>query len=222
MLRIPKGPPPSALTSWQATPGADWGSLPAADKDAVRAALLNDQGHLCAYCQRRIPARGLGVKVEHWQAQSTGDDSLRWANLLGVCPGDESVETGSPRGERHCDTSRGDAPLFLHPIEGRGPSSRDHLSYSAEGEVTPRDTPARVAVRADITALNLNAARLRRERRVVYDELKRRLEKADWSTKALRDEHRAARIEPGTRALPQCEVVRYHLARWARRRGQTL
>lgn len=68
----------------------------------------------------------------------------------------------------------------------------------------------------------MNAVRLRRERRIVYDELKRRMEKGGWTLKAARDEHAATRIEPGVRALPQCEVVRYHIERWARQRGWAL
>lgn len=107
------------------------------------------------------------MKVEHWRAQSSGEDDLRWTNLLGVCPGDERLETGAHHGERHCDTSRGDQTLFLHPVEGQGPSPRDHLRYSASGEVSPKDTARQRSVSADIEALNLNAARLRRGRRGV-------------------------------------------------------
>jgi uncharacterized protein (TIGR02646 family) len=222
MLRFAKGAQPSVLVGWQATPNAGWDSLSATDKDAVREATLRDQGHLCAYCQRRIPTRDGRMKVEHWLAQSGGKDVLRWSNLLGVCLGDERAETGSLQGERHCDTSRGDAVLFLHPVEGQGPSPRDHLRYTAGGEALPKNTPQESFVRGDIDALNMNAARLRRERTVVYDELKRRLDRAGWNAKALRDEHRACRIEPGVRASPQCEVARYHIERWARHRGLEL
>jgi uncharacterized protein (TIGR02646 family) len=222
MLRYPKGPSPSVLPGWQATPHASWDSLPADDKDQVRDAILRDQGKLCAYCQRRIPTGDNRMKVEHWRAQSGGSDMLRWNNLLGVCLGDESAETGSLKGERHCDTARGDAPLFLHPVEGQGPNPRDHLAYSAEGEVRPKDSPLRSTVQRDIDTLNLNAVRLRRERRVVRDELWRRLEKVGWTAKALREEYRAAHVQPGVRAPAQCEVVRYHVERWARKRDLLL
>jgi len=222
MLRYAKGPTPSVLPGWQATPHATWDSLPGNDKDGVRDAILRDQGRLCAYCQRRIPSSDGRMKVEHWRAQSGGSDMLRWTNLLGVCLGDETTETGSLKGERHCDTSRGDVALFLHPVEGQGPSPRDHLTYSAEGEVRPKDSPLKKSVKSDIDALNMNAVRLRRERRIVRDELSRRLERAGWTAKALRDEHRAAHLQPGVRAPAQCEVVRYHVERWARQRDLTL
>lgn len=222
MLRYSKGAGPQVLTGWQATPNADWESLSAADKDKVRDAILRDQGRLCAYCQRRIPTRDERMKVEHWQAQSAGKGKLRWSNLLGVCLGDERAETGAPKGERHCDTARGNAALFLHPVEGCGPSPREHLKYTSQGQVLPRETPQQDAVGGDIEALNLNAGRLRRERRVVYEALRERLEKAHWTSKALRDEYKAARIEPGVRAVTQCEMVRYHLEKWARQRDLKL
>ncbi|MEP7119649.1 MAG: retron system putative HNH endonuclease [Byssovorax sp.] len=222
MLRYPKGAGPKVLIGWQATPNADWESLSGEDKDHVRAAILRDQGRLCAYCQRRIPTRDEQMKVEHWQAQSGGKDKLRWSNLLGVCLGDERAESGAPKGELHCDTSRGNAALFLHPVDGSGPSPREHLKYTSQGQVLPRDTPQQDVIGGDIKALNLNAVRLRRERRVVYEALWDRLEKAGWTPKALRDEYEATRIEPGVRAVPQCEVVRYHVVKWARKRDVEL
>ena len=223
MLRYVKGAAPTqVLAGWQATPNASWESLSGADKEKVREALLRDQGRLCAYCQRRIPTRDDRMKVEHWRAQSGGKDKLRWSNLLGVCLGDEKVETGVPEGEQHCDTARGDAALFLHPVDGEGPNPLDHLTYTAEGKVIPKDTPNQRAVQEDIDALNMNAARLRRERKVVFDELWRRLERAGWDPRALRDEYRAAQLQPGVRAVPQCEVIRHHVRRRAQKNGVKL
>lgn len=224
MLRYPKGAAPRVLKGWQATPGADWESLSAADKDQVRDALLRDQGHLCAYCQRRIPSADGRMKVEHWQAQATGQNKLRWSNLLGVCLGDAAAETGAATKERHCDTARGDAKLFLHPVEGQGPSPREHLRYTPTGEVRALEDKPELSerVQADIHALNLNAERLRRARRAVYDALCEHLDKYGFSKSALAAELRAASIEPDVRASEHCEMVRYHLRRWARKQGVDL
>ncbi len=227
MLRYTKGAAPKVLTGWQATPGADWDSLSAAEKDEVRSALLRDQGHLCAYCQRRIPTKDGRMKVEHWHAQSAEEEkkgTLRWLDMLGVCLGDEAQETGAKTGERHCDTARGDATLFLHPVAGRGPDPRPHLRYMPEGEVSPSPQAAgvREAVGSDIHALNLNARRLKRERRVIYDTLRAHLEQHGFTKAALSAEYKAAGIQPGVRTPPQCEVVRYHLQRWARKQNVEL
>lgn len=225
MLRFPKGPAPKkVLTEWQATPKANWNSLHGADKDEVRDATLRDQGHLCAYCQRRIRSSDKYMKIEHWHAQSGGEGMLRWHNLLGVCLGDERKESGIEDGELHCDTVRGDAKLFLHPVEGQGPNPQEYLRYTSEGEArTAREkTEVAKAVQGDIDALNLNARRLRRARTVVCDELRRRLDRAKWGVGALRAEYRAAAILPGSKAPEQCEVVRYHIRRWARQKNVEL
>jgi uncharacterized protein (TIGR02646 family) len=236
MLRFSKGVTPPVLAGYQATPNAGWASVRAADKDTLRKALLGAQGHLCAYCQRRIRnpredkqgERNAGgeMKVEHWLAQSGGKDALRWQNLLGVCPGDESKETGAVvKGERHCDTARGSAALYLHPVEGEGPNPCDFLAYTTEGKVqTAKHKRAshENQVRGDIGSLNLNARRLCRARVEVILALKRRLEKAQWTASALRKEYCAASLQPGELGMVQCEVVRYHLRRWARQQNVML
>jgi hypothetical protein len=56
----------------------------------------------------------------------------------------------------------------------------------------------------------------------VYEVLKQRLDKAGWCEGALRSEYQAASVLPGVRALPQCEVIRYHLRRWARKKRMAL
>lgn len=164
------------------------------------------------------------MKVEHWQAQSTGQNQLRWRNLLGVCLGDAAIETGSAAKEQHCDTSRGDAKLFLHPVEGEGPSPREHLRYTPTGEVRASENKPELSerVQSDISALNLNANRLRRARLAVFDALCERLDKDKFSKAALAAELRAASIEPNVPASEHCEMVRYHLQRWARKNGWDL
>ncbi|MRG91944.1 retron system putative HNH endonuclease [Polyangium spumosum] len=225
MLRFAKGAAPKVLTGWQATPGADWESLSATHKDDVRDALLRDQGELCAYCQRRIPTKDGYVKVEHWHAQSAEEEAkgtLRWLDMLGVCLGDEAQETGAKEGERHCDTARGNKKLFLHPVAGRGPDPREHLRYTSEGEVLPSTGTSSARVQSDIDALNLNATRLKRARREIFDALRERLDKRKFTTAALNAEYKAAGIQPGVQSPTQCEVVRYHLRRWARQKNVEL
>ena len=223
MLRFVKGPQPHALTEWQATPAADWSSLRSED---FWPEILADQSHLCSYCQRVIPmkvATGPRMHVEHWTPQASGERSLEWGNLLGVCPGDESAETGIPRGERHCDTSRGAAALFLHPVAGRGPSPLDHLAYTTEGEaVAAKTSGAADRVSADIEALNLSAERLMRGRISVYSSLKGWLDRKGWTESNLRRAYRDFEAERGARRPAYAEVARYYLRRWARKQNVTL
>jgi uncharacterized protein (TIGR02646 family) len=216
MLRFAKGPQPPGLTEWQATPLASWDDVPSG---SLWPALLADQGHLCAYCQRRL--RDDEPKVEHWHPQSSGERDRQWTNLLAVCSGRTVNEKGRP--EPHCDVSRGDQPLFLHPVHGQGPDPCAHLKYSREGECVAVPDRANVdRVKADITALCLNAWRLKRGRKVVLDTLRDALERESFSTHALRREYRRHALVRGQSAPEHAEVVRYHLRRWARQKNLTL
>ncbi len=227
MIRYVKGPAPARLTSLTATPGIDWDGLGADDKQPLREALVRDQGALCAYCQRRIaaaiePATGRSrMKIEHWAARSDhGEDrQLAWSNLLGVCLGGAPAtsDAGPSPIVRHCDESRGARPLFLHPVDGQGPDPRTHLRYGKDGNVEPAPD---ARVEADIVALNLRAARLRRGRAAVLDALWDRLRREDFSTAALRRVARQHRIVAGETAPEHAEFVRYHVLRKLRQRGE--
>jgi len=151
MLRYQKGLEPEELKKMRSTPGSSYGSLGAIDRDAIRAALVRDQGALCAYCQRRIHASSEAMEIEHWLSRSQhSDQQLNWNNMLGVCKGISRV---GGREQRHCDEIRGDRPLFLDPLEGSGPNPRGHLKYDAQGGVRSDDPRAQ----QDIHVLNLDS-----------------------------------------------------------------
>src|SRR5688500_15632769 len=133
MLRFTKGREPVALAGWRSTPNATWDSGDGSTKDACRRSLSREQGGLCAYCQRRIRADEMAegvptMHVEHWEPRSTGEMQLTWSNLLGVCNGVSGTA-------RHCDAARGDRPLFLHPVEGKGPDPRSFVQYHGDGRI---------------------------------------------------------------------------------------
>lgn len=228
MIRYEKGPAPPRLTALTATPGMTWDGLGADDRQPLREALVRDQGGLCAYCQRRIsggldPATGQPLmKIEHWAARTVDPTrQLAWTNLVGVCTGGApgAPDTGPGPIERHCDVSRGAQRLFLHPVEGQGADPRQHLRYTKRGDVDA--TPSDSRVESDIVALNLRAARLRRGRAAVFDEVFARLTRARFSTQELRRIEGANRIHPGTTTPEHAEFVRYHIRRWLHRRGES-
>ena len=226
MICYAKGPPPARLTALAATPGMTWAGLGADDRDPIRTALVRDQGGLCAYCQRRITAdedpatRRSQMKIEHWIPRAgSADHHLTWSNLLGVCLGvsREPADRPPDRMTRHCDTSRGDHKLFLHPVQGQGPDPREHLRYTQAGVMEAAKPDARVD--GDISALNLNARHLVRARKEVLDELRRQLERAEFATSELRRIAHAHRIS-GTRVPEHPELVRYYVRKKLRSRGE--
>jgi uncharacterized protein (TIGR02646 family) len=230
MIRYVKGPPPPRLTELAATPDMTWDGLGAADRDPLRAALVRDQASLCAYCQRRIKADRSRIKIEHWIARSASTEHhLTWSNLLGVCLGEADAEP-SPRSEvhraptnrkeLHCDTSRGDRALFLHPVQGQGPDPIAHLRYTKDGRVEAEAQDGQARVRADIETLNLNAWRLVRGRKAILDALWKRLTRAGFEVGQLRKQEQAHRVTAGTEAPEYAEFVRFHLRKKLRQLGE--
>jgi uncharacterized protein (TIGR02646 family) len=189
--------------------------------------LIRDQCGLCAYCQRRIAAQedpGTGrsrMKIEHWIPRAASEDHhFTWSNLLGVCPGSSGdAPEAATRGKTlHCDASRGDRRLFLHPVQGRGPDPREHLrSVYQDRQRGARHPDARVE--ADITTLNLNARRLVRGREAVLEAAWERLERAGFAIGELRRLDHTHRIVPGTAVPEHAEFLRYHLRRKLRSLG---
>jgi uncharacterized protein (TIGR02646 family) len=233
MIRYAKGQAPRQLTALAATPRMDWDGLGAADRTPIRAALVRDQGWLCAYCQRRISADENAqtgrsqMKIEHWLPRNpagsnpragTTDHHFLWSNLLGVCLG-VSSDPGAPSVRiSHCDTSRGNADLFLHPVDGQGPDPRDHLRYTHAGKVEPANPDSRVE--ADIRELNLNAPQLQRGRREALDEIRRRLERSGFATSDMKRIAHEYQISPGMRMPEHAESVRYYVLKKLRSRGE--
>lgn len=155
MLRIQKGPPPACIAELHRTPGATWQSVSGEQKDAMRRALLAEQGNLCAYCMGRITNDRARCTVEHWRPRSDpGTDPFHWPDLLAVCDGG----SGRPRTEQHCDTYRGDATLTLHPAHP-GQDVEEQVHYILDGRLEC----------ADADALHLNYWRLRENRRKIQD-----------------------------------------------------
>jgi uncharacterized protein (TIGR02646 family) len=177
----------------------------------MRLATCRDQGELCVYCERRIrPIEG-STYIEHWQARSTGEGVFRWTNLLGVC-------SGGSGDVQHCDRARpANTELFLHPVEGLGPSPRRYLKYLAGGELAPTDS-APAEVKRDIKYLHLNAEPLKRARSVVFDSLRSVLDAEGFSSPALRRELRRHTMEPGKKLPEQSGLARYQLERWLRKK----
>jgi uncharacterized protein (TIGR02646 family) len=161
------------------------------------------------------------MKIEHWIPRATSPSHhLTWSNLIGVCMGVSQESADAPPGHKaqHCDASRGDRSLFLHPVEGQGPDSREHLRYTQGGEVTGATGHAHVE--DDIRALNLNAWRLRRAREVILDGLWKRLQRSKFATDELKRIARLHRIVAGTTVPEHAEFVRYHVLKKLRSRGE--
>lgn len=55
MIEIKKGREPEKLLRYRQRAGASYEQMDKDVKDELLEKLLNEQGHICAYCMRRIP-----------------------------------------------------------------------------------------------------------------------------------------------------------------------
>lgn len=104
MLYIQKRQEPSSLTKYRKQKFAYYDGYP--DKDDIREQLLEEQGHLCAYCMRRIDKEHM--KIEHWYPEDrlTDAERLEYRNMLGACEIPFHITSrNSIISEHHCSST---------------------------------------------------------------------------------------------------------------------
>ena len=134
----------------------------------IRVQLLEDQGYICCYCQRRIPhksKKGKFItpksKIEHFKCQTGFPDlQLEFKNMFVACRGSSSS------GEFTCDTKKEDLILnkvdFFKKIE-------DYIYYTKSGEIKSHNTDLQTDINE---VLNLNEENLVKSRLAVYEAIK--------------------------------------------------
>lgn len=110
MLFIRKAVPPARFVKYIQRSNAYFDGMNLETKAALRNALLEEQGYLCAYCMAKLSSDGTGVKIEHYRARNK-DNELDYNNLLAVCKGNE----GYPYVHQTCDTRKGNEELHINP-----------------------------------------------------------------------------------------------------------
>jgi uncharacterized protein (TIGR02646 family) len=157
MKHIVKGPEPKEYIEWKAKACDDWqptyNDLSGNVKDAVKKALMEEQGHICCYCERRLSIDD--SHIEHFRPQSEpAVDPLDYSNMLCSCQ--HRLKKGEPR---HCGNLKDhwfDDRLLISPFESHCES---RFAFSADGRIRPsRDGD--VAAETTITKLGLGIPKL--------------------------------------------------------------
>lgn len=175
MRYIAKGPEPTALTTWKAQANEDWQpswrDFRNPQKGAVKEALLEEQGHLCAYCCQGVEHET--SHIDHVEPGRTPADplALDYMNMLASCPGEpeegEDYDPGTKRPPEliHCGHSKGEWHDPARFIDPRDPSCEQAFTFTATGRIrVAEDAPAPEAARETIDHLNLDCGPLRRQR----------------------------------------------------------
>lgn len=130
MRNIRKNQAPQSLLAYKRTPGADYeglGRLPA--KSHVKESLLDEQGHLCCYCMRRIQLTNM--KVEHWKSQKSDPGlQLDYGNMLAACMGNQ----GAAPEEETCDTRKADSVILFNPANPTH-NVESRIAYTGTGRI---------------------------------------------------------------------------------------
>ena len=146
--------------------------------------LLKEQGHICAYCMRRIPDERISpdtvadVSIEHWYPRNPEDNTdigqgLDYNNLFAVCSGNKNAKGTRKQSDLTCDVSKGSQIIKVNPLNEATLST---IWYGENGEIFSTDPE----IESDLhKKLNLNcmsdAVRLPESRKAVLDSVQEEL-----------------------------------------------
>lgn len=150
MIAIRKGREPHELAVYRQLPYSTYQNMHGAPTgrknvdgsnetvyEAVLDKLIEEQGHLCAYCMRRIPEkRGLPrATIEHIIPQSKSDfqKALDYGNMLAVCSGNRNALSDN---DKTCDARRKNRRLDLNPLK---PETLNGIEYKRDGTIFSAD-----------------------------------------------------------------------------------
>ena len=145
---------PASWTAYKNTPGVSY--APSAD---LRNALLKEQGHICAFCMRRIPLtkkdpkENETSKIAHLETRTNKPGkALDYDNMVICCPGNID-------GNAHCDKSQGPIDVTLPFFQPQLQASISYGSYT--GEVKSSEAGWNTQIQ-DVLKLNNNLLKLNR------------------------------------------------------------
>ena len=179
MIWIDKGQEPESLLQYKQKEGAYYEGF--SDKEDIQEALLLEQGHICAYCMRRISKERM--TIEHYVPQSVDESlALDYRNMAGVCMGNR----GKRKKYMTCDAHRENDGLTINPFDR---SKVQLIKYKFDGTIYSEDEE----INKDLNVtLNLNcdaeSVFLKRNRKAaleaLQDKLSRERDQGQW-TKTL-------------------------------------
>lgn len=144
MIEIKKGREPDQLLQYRQQIGASYEQMDKGVKAELLEKLLDEQGHICAYCMRRIPEKrnlpvGIApVTIEHWfprnpEGKEDVGQGLDYKNMFAVCSGNRGC--GNREGLT-CDARRGNQPIKVNPCDV---NTLHGITYTASGKIQSSD-----------------------------------------------------------------------------------
>lgn len=178
MRKINKGPEPQEWREYRTTPGVRYQSIP-----SLVDALLEEQGYICAYCERSIPHQDAPGEEDHridhlstqMLARQAGDNSdLDYDNMVICCPGN----IANNRNYYHCDKAKGHMPLKISPLNA---GMMGTIRYTPTGKI--KSTDSQLDNELNENGLNLNNDFLLQHRQEAWLTVVEGLTKIGWTKK---------------------------------------
>ena len=182
MRKIDKSSEPREWKDYRKTPGVRYHSF-----DFLVNALLDEQGYICAYCERRIPHHDVQLeedhRIEHLNSQKKGrelDDNsdLDYGNMVICCPGNIL----NNKKEYHCDKAKGSKELTISPLNAAMMST---IRFTPTGKIASTDDKLNSELGKD--GLNLNNQRLVEHRQEAWVTVIEKLNVLGWTKKHVED-----------------------------------
>jgi len=157
---IEKGNEPQSFTDWKSLANEDWqptyDKLSGQEKRDVKNALMQEQGHICCYCERVL--KYSDSHIEHLNPQCHNEEErLDFKNMLCSCQ--QQLKKGEPL---HCGNSKGDNIILITPLQN---DCRAKFTYTGDGQIGYTDEDSKNT----ITYLQLNIDKLNKLRESIID-----------------------------------------------------
>ena len=186
MRYIKKQQAPPKFTEWKDTADENWQpfwnskatNFRNPQKKSVHESLLEEQGYICCYCQRRIDLNN--SHIEHFKPKDEDyypELSLEYNNFLASCQKEKITLEDSEEKIReyaespvHCGHAKGnwyDEKLTVSPLIQ---NCADYFRYTEAGEILPSEDPDKNEA-AKVTIEKLGLDKLNDKRRAVIKDL---------------------------------------------------
>lgn len=164
MKYIKKGAEPECLLEYCGMASVAWqpsyNGLRGDQKDAIKEALMKEQGYICCYCERELEKED--SHIEHFIPQSCPTcDPLDYNNMLCSC-----MKERKKGDALHCGAKKGnwyDQALLISPLDS---DCERKFLYTDDGRIKP-SVESDEAAKKTIEKLGLNCQKLVEERKKV-------------------------------------------------------
>jgi uncharacterized protein (TIGR02646 family) len=132
----------------------------------LRRVLVEEQFHICCYCNDSIKGESLDTKIEHLLPKETyKKDIFNYSNLLAACNGGERDKETKPR-KLHCDAHKSSKdPSQLQLVSPFDSDASTHFLFRENGEISGKTPKGKET----ISFLNLDCPKLNLRRRLAIE-----------------------------------------------------